>query len=72
MDGRDKNTAVARRSSHSLIRERGFMSDKERQKKDGQRQDKQNTVMREVESDAAKKAEKSRQKGGEKESAGRR
>ncbi|HVG37740.1 MAG TPA: hypothetical protein VM870_00550 [Pyrinomonadaceae bacterium] len=48
------------------------MSDKERQKKDGQRQDKQNTVMREVESDAAKKAEKSRQKGGEKESAGRR
>jgi hypothetical protein len=38
------------------------MSDKDRQKKDGQRKDKQNQAMRETNSDPDKKAEASEQK----------
>ena len=38
------------------------MSDKDRQKKDGQRKDKQNQSMRETNSDPKKKAETSEQK----------
>jgi hypothetical protein len=38
------------------------MSDKDRQKKDGQRKDKQNRAMRETNSDPKKKAEASGQK----------
>ncbi len=39
------------------------MSDKDRQKKDGQRKDKQNQAMRETNSDPKQKAEASEQKG---------
>lgn len=39
------------------------MSDKDRQKKDGERKDKNNQTMREAENNPAEKAEKSQQKG---------
>jgi hypothetical protein len=39
------------------------MSDKDRQKKDGERKDKKNKAMREAEANPPEKAERSRQKG---------
>lgn len=40
------------------------MSDKDRQKKDGERKDKKNQAMREAEANTSEKAERSEQKGG--------
>ena len=39
------------------------MSDKDRQKKDGERKDKKNKAMREAEANPSEKADRSRQKG---------
>ncbi|HYP25860.1 MAG TPA: hypothetical protein VE262_03995 [Blastocatellia bacterium] len=39
------------------------MSDKDRQKKDGERKDKKNKAMREAEANPSEKAERSRQEG---------
>jgi hypothetical protein len=65
---RDVNGAVARNplrgDAEAATDSQGeHMSDKERQKKDGERQDKKKQAMRDAERDPKEKAERSQQKG---------